>query len=205
MADTSTEKKPTPHPEEVEKIFRKADHYGMQAKLDEGVEKGFTRVVVFGAKLTLFETNAKKWAPNAVLQGNAGPGKLAFMWSNSKIEEPPVIPTKPAGSLSDDDVVDMVPQSQILTEGQLNEVLVRINKGIEKAYPAVTISHPQFGKGKLDLVLLVMDRLYSCSSRNLHRYASICTLGFLGHLQSAKGGVPEHASLPASPGVLARR
>lgn len=200
-----TDKKPALHPKEVETLFRKADHYGMQARIDNDVEDGFTRVIVSGSSLTLFENNASKWTPNARVQGNAGPGKLAFMWSTSKITEPTVIPTKPKGSREDDDVLDMVPEGQILTEGQLTEVLDRVNEGIDEAYPDVTISHPQFGKAKLGLVLLIMDKFYGVSSRSLNRYMSICTLRLLGHLQSAKGGVPENASLPVSPVVLARR
>jgi len=200
-----TETSKAPHPAEVSKILSKAEHYKMAADFDKDVDEGFTRLVVSGSNLQLFQNNAAKWAPNAKLQGNAGPGKLAFMWSNTRIAEPPVIPTKPKDSKSDEDVLDLVPQSQILTEGQLDEVLERVNKGIDEAYPGVTISHPQYGKGKLDLVLLLMDRLFSVSSRNLHRYASICTLGLLGQLQTAKGGVPDHAALPSSPNVLARR
>jgi len=195
---------PESHPKEVQTILNKARHYGMEAEFDENAEEGFTRLIVSGAALSLFQESGHSWAPNVTIQGNAGIGKLAFLWSNSRIQPPKTISTKPTGSLPDEDVLDAVPQSQILTEHRLREVLANISEKIEAAYPGVSISDEGFGKGKMDLLLLVHDRLYSIATRNLSRYMSICVVGLLPHMQS-KGDLPEHVSLPKSPVAIARR
>jgi len=192
------------HPAEIQMILNKARHYGMDAEFDEAVEEGFTRLVISGTKIDLFSKEGKKWAPNVRIQGTAGPGRIAFVWSNSRVTEPKPLPTKPADSIPDADVLSMIPQSQMLTEAQLDEVLRRLDKGIEAAYPGIPIDHAQFGRGKLELVLTVLDRLYSVSSRGLNSYMSIVVAGLLKHLQ-AKDAVPHPIERPKGPVAFARR
>lgn len=194
-----------PHPKEVQKILQKARHYNMTATFDDDVEEGFTRLIIAGDRIDLFESRGTSWAPNVRIQGNAGPGKLAFMWSDKRLEEPkPADETKPANALPDEKVLEAIPQSQILTENRLREVLVKMNELIEAAYPGVQINDTGFGRGKRDLVFKVIDRIAELATRNIHRYHSMVVAGLLAHLQ-ADGKVGALIEMPGVPVAIARR
>ena len=187
---------------EVQVILNKARHYKMTAEFDESVEEGFTRLVVSGPQIDLFMKNAKSWAPNVRVQGNVGPGKIAFLWSKSRIAEPVVEQTKPKGAISDGDVLAAVPQRQMLTEAELMETLKVLREKIEAAYPGVSIGGSGFGKGKRDLLFSVLDKLYTISSRGLPRFMSLCVVGLMDHFQTTD---KSPITLPSQPAAMATR
>lgn len=187
---------------EVMRLQAKAEHFGLTFEA-ETTPGGHLRVVVAGTQVLTAREAAKRWCPNAIIQGNAGPNALAFIWENGVfVKEAAEGPTKPEGTKPDSEVLDEISRQQIDTLQFLKGVVKSLDEGIEAAYPDVYLSNEGFGKGKRDLMCKALDVLHDRSSRNVPDFWSYVTMTLAHHFM--RQDPTEALELPPSPQAWAK-
>ena len=187
---------------EVMRLKAKAEHFGLtfEPKTTDG---GHLRVVVAGTQVLTAKEAANRWCPNAIIQGNAGPNALAFIWENGVfVKAAAEAPTKPPGSKPDSEVLDEISRQQLDTLQLLKGVVKKLDEGIEKAYPGVFLSNEGFGKGKRDLMCKVLDSLHDRSSRNVPDFWTYVAMTLAHHF--VKQNPTEVLEIPESPQAWAK-
>ena len=182
---------------EVQRLRSKAEHYGFTFETSS-TKEGHLRVVVAGTKIMIAQSSAKQWCPNAIVQGNAGPNALAFIWeAGAFLRAAAEPPTKPEGAKPDAEVLDGISRQQIDTLQMLGGVIKRLDADIEAAYPEVELSNKGFGKGKLELMCKILEVLHERSSKNMPDFWSFTGMRLAHHFRKADNNelleIPEPA------------
>jgi hypothetical protein len=187
---------------EVMRLQAKAEHFGLTFE-PETTQGGHLRVVVSGTQVLTAKEAAKRWCPNAIIQGNAGPNALAFIWENGVfVKAAAEPPTKPEGSKPDSEVLDEISRQQLDTLQLLKGVVKKLDTGIEEAYPGIFLSNEGFGKGKRDLMCKVLDALHDRSSRNVPDFWTHVTMPMAHHF--VKQNPTEVLEIPESASAWAK-
>jgi len=166
--------------QEVQRLFRKAEHYGCSAT-HETREGGHLVVTVSGIQIGIISSSVKRWCPNVIVQGTGQPNAVVCVWeAGTFLSERKKPTTKVEGTLPDADVLSGMTRQQIDTLNMLQPVLKKLDQDIEAAYPSTRLANAGVGSGKRDLVIAVLDRLHELSSQNVPQFLTYVGLK-LGH------------------------